>query len=97
MYYRHTGYPGGLKTRSFNEMIEKAPEDVIKLAVKGMLPTYASGSGHDAKTEDLYWCSASSWCAEPRAAEYCLSTSCWLLKLKYKIASQSIASTKSGN
>ncbi|MDC1529013.1 50S ribosomal protein L13 [Gammaproteobacteria bacterium] len=37
-YYRHTGYPGGLKTRSFNEMIEKAPEDVIKLAVKGMLP-----------------------------------------------------------
>jgi large subunit ribosomal protein L13 len=38
MYYRHTGYPGGLKTRSFNEMIEKAPEDVIKLAVKGMLP-----------------------------------------------------------
>ena len=38
MYYRHSGYPGGLKTRSFNEMIEKAPEDVIKLAVKGMLP-----------------------------------------------------------
>ncbi len=37
-YYRHTGYPGGLKTRSFNDMIEKAPEDVIKLAVKGMLP-----------------------------------------------------------
>src|SRR5210317_1372579 len=37
-YYRHTGYPGGLKTRSFNEMIEKAPEDVIKLAVKGILP-----------------------------------------------------------
>ena len=37
-YYRHTGYPGGLKTSSFNEMIEKAPEDVIKLAVKGMLP-----------------------------------------------------------
>lgn len=37
-YYRHTGYPGGLKTRSFNEMIDKAPEDVIKLAVKGMLP-----------------------------------------------------------
>ena len=37
-YYRHTGYPGGLKTRCFNEMIEKAPEDVIKLAVKGMLP-----------------------------------------------------------
>jgi len=42
-YYRHTGYPGGLKTRSFNEMIEKAPEDVIKLAVKGMLPSTPLG------------------------------------------------------
>jgi large subunit ribosomal protein L13 len=38
MYYRHTGYPGGLKTASFNEMIAKKPEDVIKLAVKGMMP-----------------------------------------------------------
>jgi len=37
-YYRHTGFPGGLKTRSFNEMVENAPEDVIKLAVKGMMP-----------------------------------------------------------
>ena len=38
MYYRHTGYPGGLKSASFNEVIERNPEDVIKLAVKGMLP-----------------------------------------------------------
>ncbi|MDC0598510.1 50S ribosomal protein L13 [Gammaproteobacteria bacterium] len=38
MYYRHTGYPGGLKSMSFNEMIERTPEEVIKLAVKGMLP-----------------------------------------------------------
>lgn len=38
IYYRHTGYPGGLKTRNFNEMIEKSPEDVIRLAVKGMIP-----------------------------------------------------------
>jgi len=37
-YYRHSNYPGGLKTRTFNEMIEKAPEDVVKLAVKGMMP-----------------------------------------------------------
>ena len=38
LYHRHTGYPGGLKTRTFNEMVEKSPEDIIKLAVKGMMP-----------------------------------------------------------
>jgi large subunit ribosomal protein L13 len=38
MYHHHTGYPGGLKSATFNEMIERSPEDVIKLAVKGMLP-----------------------------------------------------------
>ena len=38
LYRHHTGFPGGLKTRTFNEMIEKAPVDVVKLAVKGMMP-----------------------------------------------------------
>ncbi|MEH6358945.1 MAG: 50S ribosomal protein L13 [Pseudomonadales bacterium] len=38
MYYRHTGFPGGLKSASFNELIAAAPERVIELAVKGMLP-----------------------------------------------------------
>lgn len=38
MYYRHSQFPGGLKSASFNEMIERHPEDVIKLAVKGMMP-----------------------------------------------------------
>lgn len=37
-YYRHSGYPGGMKAISFNEMIEKTPERVIQLAVKGMMP-----------------------------------------------------------
>ena len=37
-YYRHSGYPGGLKSRTFEEMIERRPEEVIRLAVKGMLP-----------------------------------------------------------
>lgn len=37
-YYRHTGFPGGLKSASFNELIDAAPERVIELAVKGMLP-----------------------------------------------------------
>lgn len=36
--YRHSGYPGGLKQRSFNEMLEKHPEKLVERAVKGMLP-----------------------------------------------------------
>jgi len=38
MYYRHTGHPGGLKEANFTKMIERSPEKVIELAVKGMLP-----------------------------------------------------------
>jgi large subunit ribosomal protein L13 len=38
MYHHHTGYPGGLKSLSFDKLIEKAPERVIQRAVKGMLP-----------------------------------------------------------
>ncbi len=38
IYHRHTGYPGGLKSISFEKLIEKAPERVIANAVKGMLP-----------------------------------------------------------
>src|SRR6476620_3402422 len=38
LYHRHSGYPGGLKTRTLNDMLERRPEEVIRLAVKGMLP-----------------------------------------------------------
>lgn len=38
IYHSHTGYPGGLKSISFEKLIEKAPERVIQSAVKGMLP-----------------------------------------------------------
>ena len=37
-YYRHSGYPGGLRSRTLAEMLERRPEEVIRLAVKGMLP-----------------------------------------------------------
>lgn len=37
-YYRHTGYPGGLKSTTFLDMIEKKPEEIILKAVQGMLP-----------------------------------------------------------
>ena len=38
MYHRHTGYPGGLKSMSFEKLIDRAPERAIQSAVKGMLP-----------------------------------------------------------
>lgn len=38
MYYRHTGYPGGLRSISFDKLIDHKPEMVIEQAVKGMLP-----------------------------------------------------------
>src|SRR5215211_930267 len=38
LYYRHSGYPGGLKKRTLGEMLARRPEEVIRLAVRGMLP-----------------------------------------------------------
>ena len=37
-YYRHTGYPGGIKEKSLGEVLEDSSEEAIKSAVKGMLP-----------------------------------------------------------
>ncbi|MDY6890424.1 MAG: 50S ribosomal protein L13 [Pseudomonadota bacterium] len=38
MYYRHSGFPGGLKQANFAKMVQTFPERTIELAVKGMLP-----------------------------------------------------------
>ncbi|MBF0240907.1 MAG: 50S ribosomal protein L13 [Desulfamplus sp.] len=38
IYYRHTGYMGGIKSITARELLEKRPEDLIKKAVRGMLP-----------------------------------------------------------
>jgi len=43
MYYRHSGYPGGQKATSLEQMLQKHPERVIELAVKRMLPKNALG------------------------------------------------------
>jgi large subunit ribosomal protein L13 len=37
-YYRHSGYPGGLRSRTLQEMLDRRPEEVIRKAVRGMLP-----------------------------------------------------------
>jgi large subunit ribosomal protein L13 len=38
IYYRHSGYPGGLKQRTLREQLERRPTEVLRAAVKGMLP-----------------------------------------------------------
>jgi large subunit ribosomal protein L13 len=38
LYHHHTGYPGGIKSITFDKLIDKAPERIIEKAVKGMMP-----------------------------------------------------------
>ncbi|NLE73654.1 MAG: 50S ribosomal protein L13 [Actinobacteria bacterium] len=38
LYYRHSGYPGGLRVRTLGQMLERRPTEVLRHAVKGMLP-----------------------------------------------------------
>lgn len=42
-YYRHSGYIGGLKTITAQKLLEKKPEDLVRFAVKGMLPKNSLG------------------------------------------------------
>jgi len=44
LYYRHSGYPGSLKSVTLEEMLKKKPEQVIEHAVKGMLPKNRLGN-----------------------------------------------------
>jgi large subunit ribosomal protein L13 len=37
-YYRHSGYPGGIRAQAYGDMLAKKPEEVVRLTVKGMLP-----------------------------------------------------------
>ena len=38
LYHHHTGFPGGIRTANFNQMMEKDPRRIMEIAVKGMLP-----------------------------------------------------------
>lgn len=42
-YYKHSGYPGGMHTKTAAEMLESKPEEIIRHAVKGMLPKNSLG------------------------------------------------------
>jgi large subunit ribosomal protein L13 len=43
IYYRHSGYPGGIKATTAEKMLEKKPEDILRIAVRGMLPKNSLG------------------------------------------------------
>jgi large subunit ribosomal protein L13 len=47
--YRHSGYPGGLKKTSYAELLEKSPEELVRRAVRGMLPKGTLGRQQLAK------------------------------------------------
>ena len=43
MYYRHSGYPGGLRSRPLREQLDRLPTEVLRKAVRGMLPRNSMG------------------------------------------------------
>ncbi|MFQ5645340.1 MAG: 50S ribosomal protein L13 [bacterium] len=43
VYHNYTGYFGGLKTRTYQDLLEKKPEDILRHAIKGMLPKNSLG------------------------------------------------------
>jgi large subunit ribosomal protein L13 len=43
LYYRHSGYPGGIRQRSYNQLLAKKPDAPLTLAVRGMLPKNVLG------------------------------------------------------
>jgi large subunit ribosomal protein L13 len=44
VYYHHSGYPGGLTVKTLKELMEKKPEEVVKKAVRGMIPRNKLGN-----------------------------------------------------
>ena len=53
IYYRHSGYPGGLRERTLAEQLERRPEEVIRKAVKGMLPKNKLAAAPARQAQDL--------------------------------------------
>ena len=49
IYYRHSGFPGGIKAETFESLLERRPEQVVERAVKGMLPKNRLGRKMTAK------------------------------------------------
>lgn len=43
VYYRHTGHPGGLRTTTYEDMMDKHPDRILRTAIKGMMPNNVLG------------------------------------------------------
>jgi large subunit ribosomal protein L13 len=56
MYYRHSGYPGGIRQMAAGKMLEEKPAEVLRLAVRGMLPKNSLGRAMLKKLK-IYTCS----------------------------------------
>ena len=68
-YYRHSGYPGGLRSRTLREQLDRRPEEVLRTAVKGMLPKNRLGATADHEAQDLRGPGASACTAGTEAAD----------------------------
>ena len=60
MYYRHSGYPGGLRSRPLREELERRPTEVLRKAVKGMLPRNRLGRAQLLEAEGVRGAGASA-------------------------------------
>ena len=69
MYYRHTGYVGNLKSANFETMMQKSPQRVIELAVKGMLPKNPLGRAMREKLKIFSGATHTHEAQQPQALE----------------------------
>ena len=69
MYYRHTGYVGNLKSANFETMMQKSPQRVIELAVKGMLPKNPLGRAMREKLKIFSGATHTHAAQQPQALE----------------------------
>ena len=67
VYYHHSDYVGGMKETTLREMMAKKPEQVIELAVKGMLPKGTFGKNNDQETSRICWSRTCSSGTETRS------------------------------
>ena len=70
MYYRHTGYPGGIKSTRFYELKKKHPERILEGAVKGMMPKNALNRRTLLRLKVYAGCNTSSRISTTSAIEY---------------------------
>jgi len=66
MYHSHSGYPGGIKSESFNSLRQRKPEKIIERAVWGMLPKKSTWKSCTKKVTYLSWCKPSSPKPKPK-------------------------------